>query len=119
MDQHTRDMQDLTQRNITSTPNARRWPRSSTRRRRNSSGSSRTFNSGGPKPMRGGQYYSVRILRISSCAASPAALRVEFGMDAKKLTRLRAELAAYLDDLMPDRLGNKRRRLWAEVYVRA
>src|SRR3954451_10447376 len=45
-------------------------------------------------------------------------MRVEFGMDAKKLTRLRAELAAYLDDLMPDRLGNKRRRLWAEVYVR-
>src|SRR4051812_22104532 len=39
-------------------------------------------------------------------------------MDANQLTRLRADLAAFLDALMPDRLGNVTRRRWAEVYVR-
>jgi SRSO17 transposase len=39
-------------------------------------------------------------------------------MDAKQLQRLRADLAAFLDDLMPDRLGNLTRRRWAEVYLR-
>jgi SRSO17 transposase len=39
-------------------------------------------------------------------------------MNAKQLGRLRAELAAFLDDLMPDRLGNATRRRWAEVYLR-
>jgi SRSO17 transposase len=39
-------------------------------------------------------------------------------MDAKQLDRLRADLAAFLDDLMPDRLGNAARRRWAEVYLR-
>ena len=39
-------------------------------------------------------------------------------MDAKQLQRLRADLAAFLDDLMPDRLGNVTRRRWAEVYLR-
>jgi len=39
-------------------------------------------------------------------------------MDAKQLQRLRADLAAFLDDLMPDRLGNLTRRRWAEVYFR-
>ena len=39
-------------------------------------------------------------------------------MDAKQLQRLRADLAAFLDELMPDRLGNVVRRRWAEVYLR-
>jgi SRSO17 transposase len=39
-------------------------------------------------------------------------------MDAKRLQKLRAELGSYLDELMPDQLGNRRRRHWAEVYVR-
>ena len=39
-------------------------------------------------------------------------------MDAKQLQRLRADLAAFVDDLMPDRLGNVTRRRWAEVYLR-
>jgi SRSO17 transposase len=39
-------------------------------------------------------------------------------MDAKQLHRLRADLTAFLDDLMPDRLGNAVRRRWAEVYLR-
>src|SRR5689334_12116177 len=39
-------------------------------------------------------------------------------MDAKKLRKLRADLAGYLDDLAPDRLGNARRRHWAAVYLR-
>src|SRR4051812_47336759 len=39
-------------------------------------------------------------------------------MNAKQLQRLRANLAAFLDDLMPDRLGNAARRRWAEVYLR-
>ena len=39
-------------------------------------------------------------------------------MDAKQLHRLRADLAAFLDHLMPDRLGNATRRRWAEVYLR-
>jgi SRSO17 transposase len=39
-------------------------------------------------------------------------------MDAKQLQRLRADLTAFLDDLMPDRLGNLTRRGWAEVYLR-
>jgi SRSO17 transposase len=39
-------------------------------------------------------------------------------MDAKQLHRLRADLAAFLDHLMPDRLGNAARRRWAEVYLR-
>jgi hypothetical protein len=39
-------------------------------------------------------------------------------MDAKQLQRLRADLTAFLDDLMPDRLGNAARRRWAEVYLR-
>jgi SRSO17 transposase len=34
------------------------------------------------------------------------------------LQRLRADVAAFLDDLMPDRLGNSARRRWAEVYLR-
>jgi SRSO17 transposase len=38
-------------------------------------------------------------------------------MDAKRLQRLRAELARYLDDVLPD-LGRKGRRDWAELYVR-
>src|SRR5215469_388520 len=39
-------------------------------------------------------------------------------MDARQLNKLRAELGSYLDELMPDQLGNRRRRRWAEVYVR-
>jgi SRSO17 transposase len=39
-------------------------------------------------------------------------------MNSRNLTKLRRELGAFLDELMPDRLGNKRRRQWAEVYVR-
>ena len=39
-------------------------------------------------------------------------------MDAKQLTRLRTDLAAFLDEIMPDRLGNVTRRRWAEVYLR-
>jgi SRSO17 transposase len=39
-------------------------------------------------------------------------------MDAKQLQRLRADLATFVDDLMPDRLGNLTRRGWAEVYLR-
>ena len=39
-------------------------------------------------------------------------------MDFKRLQKLQAELGAFLDELMPDRLGNLRRRRWAEVYVR-
>jgi len=39
-------------------------------------------------------------------------------MNAKQLQRLRADLAAFLNDLMPDRLGNATRRRWAEVYLR-
>jgi SRSO17 transposase len=39
-------------------------------------------------------------------------------MNAKHLQRLRADLATFLDDLMPDRLGNATRRRWAEVYLR-
>jgi len=39
-------------------------------------------------------------------------------MDAKQLQRLRADLAAFLDGLMPDRLGNVTRRRWAEAYLR-
>src|SRR3954451_7228505 len=40
-------------------------------------------------------------------------------MNAKRLTKLRSELRSYLDDLMPDRLGHRRRREGAEVEVRA
>src|SRR3954453_18848625 len=39
-------------------------------------------------------------------------------MHAKQLHRLRADLAAFLDDLMPDRLGHATRRRWAEVSPR-
>jgi len=39
-------------------------------------------------------------------------------MDALRLQKLRAEVAGYLDDLLPGRLGNVRRRRWAEAYVR-
>ena len=39
-------------------------------------------------------------------------------MDAKQLQRLRSDLADFLDDLAPDRLGNVTRRRWAEVYLR-
>jgi SRSO17 transposase len=39
-------------------------------------------------------------------------------MDTKQLYRLHAELTAFLDELMPDRLGNVTRRRWAEVYLR-
>jgi SRSO17 transposase len=39
-------------------------------------------------------------------------------MDAKQLQRLRSDLAAFLDDLTPDRLGNAARRCWAEVHLR-
>jgi SRSO17 transposase len=39
-------------------------------------------------------------------------------MDTKQLTWLRVDLAAFLDELMPDRLGNVTRRHWAEVYLR-
>src|SRR3954451_20040552 len=39
-------------------------------------------------------------------------------MDTKQLHRLRADLAAFLDDALPDRLGNVTRRHWAELYVR-
>src|SRR6476660_8455804 len=39
-------------------------------------------------------------------------------MNTKQLQRLRADLAAFLDELMPDRLGNVTRRRWAEVYLR-
>lgn len=39
-------------------------------------------------------------------------------MDAKQLQRLRTDLAAFLDGLMPDLLGNVTRRRWAEVYLR-
>src|SRR5262249_6709507 len=39
-------------------------------------------------------------------------------MDTKQLQRLRTELAAFLDESMPDRLGHVTRRRWAEVYLR-
>src|SRR5262245_15683527 len=39
-------------------------------------------------------------------------------MNAKQLQQLRTDLAAFLDDVMPDRLGNATRRRWAEVYLR-
>src|SRR5262245_37395725 len=39
-------------------------------------------------------------------------------MDAQHLQRLRADLAAFIDDQVPDRLGNLSRRRWAEVYLR-
>jgi SRSO17 transposase len=39
-------------------------------------------------------------------------------MDTKQLHRLRADLSAFLDDAMPDRLGHVTRRHWAEVYLR-
>src|SRR5262245_39937871 len=39
-------------------------------------------------------------------------------MNVKQLHRLRADLADFLDDLTPDRLGNATRRRWAEVYLR-
>jgi SRSO17 transposase len=39
-------------------------------------------------------------------------------MDAKRLQRLRTDLATFLDQLLPDRLGNSTRRRWAEVYLR-
>ena len=38
-------------------------------------------------------------------------------MDAKSLQRLRTDLAAFLDVVLPD-LGRKGRRAWAELYVR-
>src|SRR5262249_48320087 len=38
-------------------------------------------------------------------------------MDAKRLHRLRDELARYLEDVLPD-LGRKGRRDWAALYVR-
>jgi SRSO17 transposase len=38
-------------------------------------------------------------------------------MDAKRLRRLRDELARYLDDVLPD-LGRQGRRDWATLYVR-
>ena len=38
-------------------------------------------------------------------------------MDTNRLHRLRADLARYLDDVLPD-LGRKGRRDWAELYVR-
>lgn len=38
-------------------------------------------------------------------------------MDAKRLQRLRDELARYLDDVLPN-LGRQGRRDWAELYVR-
>lgn len=39
-------------------------------------------------------------------------------MDAKRLQRLRTDLATFLDELLPERLGNLTRRHWAEVYLR-
>jgi SRSO17 transposase len=39
-------------------------------------------------------------------------------MDAKRLRRLRTELAQFADRLLPDNLGNRTRRRWAEVYLR-
>src|SRR4051812_49863890 len=39
-------------------------------------------------------------------------------MDAKQLQRLRSDLADFLDDLPPARLGNAPRRRWAEAYLR-
>jgi len=39
-------------------------------------------------------------------------------MDANQLRRLRSDLAGFLEDLTPDRLGNAARRRWAEVYLR-
>jgi hypothetical protein len=38
-------------------------------------------------------------------------------MDVKQLQRLRGDLAAFLDAVLPD-LGRKGRRAWAELYVR-
>src|SRR6478735_9084505 len=39
-------------------------------------------------------------------------------MEAKQLRRLRADLAAFVDELMPDHLGNRARGRWATVYLR-
>src|SRR5437764_4666277 len=39
-------------------------------------------------------------------------------MDAKRLQRLRTDLAAFLNTLAPDQFGNRTRRRWAEVYLR-
>jgi len=39
-------------------------------------------------------------------------------VNATQLQRLRADLGAFLDDLMPERLGNATRRRWAEAYRR-
>ncbi len=39
-------------------------------------------------------------------------------MDAKRLQRLRTELAQFVDRLLPDNLGNRTRRRWAEVFLR-
>jgi SRSO17 transposase len=39
-------------------------------------------------------------------------------MDAKRLQRLRTDLATFLDELLPNRLGHSTRRRWAEVYLR-
>jgi SRSO17 transposase len=39
------------------------------------------------------------------------------GMDARKLTKLRKDLASFLDDVVGT-LGNSRRRRWCESYVR-
>jgi len=39
-------------------------------------------------------------------------------MNAKHLQRLRTNLATFLDDLLPDRLGNVARRRCAELYLR-
>jgi SRSO17 transposase len=39
-------------------------------------------------------------------------------MNTKQVQRLRADLTAFLDGLLPDRLGNVTRRRWAEVYLR-
>jgi SRSO17 transposase len=39
------------------------------------------------------------------------------GMDARKLTKLRKDLASFLDDVVGT-LGNARRRRWCETYVR-
>ncbi|MFO0945980.1 MAG: transposase [Planctomycetota bacterium] len=38
-------------------------------------------------------------------------------MDARKLTKLRKDLASFLDDVVGT-LGNSRRRRWCETYVR-
>jgi hypothetical protein len=39
-------------------------------------------------------------------------------MDAKRLHRLRTELAQFVERLLPDNLGNRTRRRWAEVSLR-